>query len=168
MTRLRTLSKVVAELSPSPSLPSPAGVTSGFQVLLPCSLDCTSQDLCSHHRVHSHFPAVQPCSKESSMPLSSHPCSLLGLVPKAAARSHVEEEEQQLPAVCAYVQRDTAAPLLHTRSQHPPGSTTKMCSWMPWVRQGHNHSQDKFSHSLPRITCLRICGLTAEGKEPCT
>lgn len=65
------------------------------------------------------------------MPLPSHPCSLLGPVPKAAAWIHVEEKEQQLPAVCAYVQRDTAAPLLHTHSQHPLGAPRKRAPGRP-------------------------------------
>lgn len=101
---------------------------------------------------HSHFPAEQPCSQQhpralqSSTPFPSHPALSWGLCPQLLP-GVTSRRRAAAAAACAYVQRDTAAPLLHTHSQHPMGAHKNELLG-PWVRQGNSHSQDKFSHFL--------------------
>lgn len=145
-----------------------------MQVLLPCSPDCTSQQLCSHHCFPSHSPAVHPCSQQhpgalgSSVPLPSHPCSLSwGQCPKLllAVTSRRRRRRGSSCQLCVPTCTGTLQLLCCTHRASTPWEPPRNCSWHPWVRQGHHHSQGKCSHLLQRVTCLRSVGSQQRGKS---
>lgn len=146
VTRLRALSKVVAELSPSPitlfcpqhntvprhvqELPVAFGSSS------PEALICTSQEHCNHHCVHWHFPALQRL-----IPTASWCCEELHASLQSALLS--PETSDQSPCLqsdlgeggaatsCVWLRAEgrAAALPLHTQNWHLHNGTVQMFSW---------------------------------------
>lgn len=117
-------------------------------MLLPCSPDCTSGALqppwCSQSPSSSAalLPAASCCSGELRAPPQP---SLLSLQCPKLLLAVTSRRRGSSCQLCAYVHRDTLQLLCCTHTAR--GSTTKTCPGTPWVRQGHNHSQGKFSHA---------------------
>lgn len=180
-TRLRALSKVVAELSPSPITlfcpqhnagshhlrERPAAFGSGS----PVALICTSQEHRNRYRVHSPFPALHRliptapwCCEELRAPLQPAVLSPEASDQSPCLESHLEEGAA---ASCAWLRAvgHAAAPLLHAHKQHLHESTKKTCSRDLLRKAGAQATARTNSVTCFRETC-RVCGLTAEGKEP--
>lgn len=146
VTRLWALSKVVAELNPSPitlSCPQHNRASHRVQELLmafgsssPVALICTSPEHRCHHRVHSHFPALQCliptaswCCEELHASLQTALLSPETRDQSPCLQSHLGEGGAA--ASCAWLRAKgrAPAPLLHTHNRHLHNSIVQTGTW---------------------------------------